>query len=181
VARPDRVDPAAVRLERIPVAVAEALVRGDLERPATWDPGFPAEGTLSAARMLLGAYEALGRDPGDSPWWFFAVVVEGADERGAGAWVVGDAGFHGPPPDEGTVEVEVGYQVVPGWRGRGVATRACALLLEHAWRHGAELVRAEVEPDNPDGDASRAVLLANGFRAEGQLGFVVERPVGRPA
>ena len=62
-----------------------------------------------------------------------------------------------------------------------MATRACALLLEHAWRHGAELVRAEVEPDNEDGPASRSVLRANGFRPDGQLGFVVERPVGRPA
>ena len=159
-----------VRLERVPVALARALVRGDLERPAAWHPQFPAEGTLSAARMLLGAYEALGVDPEDSPWWFFAVVVDGT--------VVGDAGFHGPPPADGPAEVEIGYQVVPALRGRGIATRACALLLAHAWTHGAQLVRAEVEPDNPDGAASRAVLLANGLRHEGRLGFVVESPVG---
>ena len=168
-----RVRAAEVRLERIPVAVARGLVDGDLERPVSWHPQFPAEGTLSGARMLLGAYEALGVDPEGSPWWFFTVVVDGE--------VVGDAGFHGPPPADGPAEVEIGYQIAPAVRGQGVATRACALLLAHAWRHGAELVRAEVEPDNPYGAASRAVLAANGFRADGRSGFVVERPVGGAA
>jgi len=158
----------AVRLERIPVAVARALVDGSLERPRSWHPEFPADGTLTAVRMLLGTYEALGRDPEASPWWFFGVVVDGR--------VVGDAGFHGPPADDGPAEVEVGYQVAPALRGRGVATRACALLLEHAWRHGADVVRAEVEPDNPDGPASLAVLRANGFTRTPQGDLVVRAP-----
>jgi RimJ/RimL family protein N-acetyltransferase len=159
-----------VLLRRIRVATARALVLGTLERPRDWHPEFPADGTLTAARMLLGTYGALGLDPARSPWWFFGVVVDGV--------VVGDAGFHGPPAAEGPAEVEIGYQVVPSARGRGVATRACALLLEHAWRHGAALVRAEVEPDNPDGAASRAVLRANGFRPAAQGDFVVEAPAG---
>lgn len=160
----------AVRLERFGVADARALVLGTLERPDDWHPEFPAAGTLDAARMLLGTYAVLEVDPERTPWWFFAVVVDGV--------VVGDAGFHGPPPLEGPAEVEIGYQVTPGLRGRGVATRACALLLEHAWRHGAEIVRAEVEPDNPDGAASRAVLRANGFRRTPEGDFVAEAPVG---
>lgn len=164
---------AEVRLVRIPVATARALLDGTLERPDAWDPDFPADGTLNAARMLLGTYEALELDPERTPWWFFAVVV---DEL-----VVGDAGYHGPPPADGPAEVEIGYQVVPAFRGRGVATRACALLLEHAWRNGAEVVRAEVEPDNPYGAASRAVLRANGFAVSEQGDFAVEAPVGPSA
>ena len=107
-----------------------------------------------------------------------AFVVE-QTVRSPGDFLPDEEEDHGPPPPDGPREVEIGYQVVPALRGRGVATRACALLLAHAWSHGADLVRAEVEPGNPDGAASRAVLLANGFRADGQLGFVVERPVGR--
>jgi RimJ/RimL family protein N-acetyltransferase len=158
-----------VALRRIPVEVARALVHGTSERPADWHPEFPAAGTLDAARMLLGTYEALGQDPGTTPWWFFGVVVDGR--------VVGDAGFHGPPAADGPAEVEIGYQVAPAFRGRGVATRACALLLEHAWRHGAEVVRADVEPDNPHGSASRAVLRANGFTLTDRGDFAVEAPV----
>ncbi|MGI3784715.1 MAG: GNAT family N-acetyltransferase [Janthinobacterium lividum] len=161
-----------VRLERIPVTTAEALVDGTLARPASWHPEFPADGTLRAAHMLTATYAALELDPEHSPWWFFAVVVDGV--------VVGDAGYHGPPPAEGPAEVEIGYQVVPSYRGRGVATRTCALLIEHAWRNGAELVRAEVEPDNLYGDASRAVLRANGFRPTGQGDFTAEAPAREP-
>jgi len=163
-----------VRLERIPVATARGLVRGSLARPAGWHPEFPADGTLNAARMLLGTYAALELDPELTPWWFFTMVVhDGVDD----GMVVGDAGFHGPPPADGPVEVEIGYQVVPAFRRRGLATRACALLLEHAWRNGAEVVRAEVEADNPHGAASRAVLQANGFRLTARGDFVVEAPV----
>ena len=162
-----------VRLVRIPVAVARGLVRGTLERPGDWHPEFPTGGTLNGARMLLGAYAALERDPGPSPWWFFAVVVDEV--------VVGDAGFHGPPPDDGPAEVEIGYQIVPALRRRGVATRACALLLEHAWRNGAEVVRAEVEDDNPYAAASRAVLRANGFRPTARGDLAVAAPVGGSA
>lgn len=158
-----------VRLRRIRVATARALLLGTLGRPGDWHPEFPADGTLTAARMLLDTYAALGQDPGRSPWWIFGIVADGV--------VVGDAGFHGPPPADGPAEVEVGYQVVPSARGQGVATRACALLLAHAWHHGAALVRAEVEPDSPDGAASRAVLRANGFRPTARGDFVVEAPV----
>jgi RimJ/RimL family protein N-acetyltransferase len=160
--------PPEVRLRRIPVGTALRLVRGELERPDDWHPEFPADGTLDAARMLLGTYEALGLDPEPSPWWFFGVVVDDL--------VVGDAGFHGPPPAEGLVEVEIGYQVVPALRRRGIATRACALLLEHAWRNGAALVRADVDPGNPDGAASRAVLRANGFTPTDRGDLVVLAP-----
>ncbi|MGI3783292.1 MAG: GNAT family N-acetyltransferase [Janthinobacterium lividum] len=155
-----------VRLVRFPVDTARALVAGTLVRPADWHPEFPTGDTFSAAHHLLGAHEALEVDPERSPWWFFVVVV---DET-----VVGDAGFHGPPPVDGLAEVEIGYQVVPAYRRRGVATRACALLLEHAWRNGAELVLAETEPENL---GSRAVLRANGFRLRAQGDFAVEAPV----
>ncbi|GAB2593124.1 GNAT family N-acetyltransferase [Microlunatus antarcticus] len=164
-----------VRLERFPLATVRDLVDGNLDRPDHWHPEYDTASITGIARMLLAAHEAMGV-PADeqSPWWVFAVVVDDV--------LVGDAGFHGPPAPlagpTGVREVEIGYQVVPALRGRGVATRACALLLEHAWRNGAQLVRADVEPDNPDGAASRAVLRANGFRPTPRGDFAVEAPVG---
>lgn len=157
---------ATVDLVRLDVALVRDLVAGTLERPGTWHPQYPTADTFDAAQLLLGAYAALGEEPdARTAWWLFAVVVEGT--------VVGDAGFHGPPPESGPPEVEIGYQVVPALRGRGVATRACALLLAHAWRHGAAVVRADAEPENV---ASRAVLRANGFRLTARGDFAVAAP-----
>ena len=164
-----RLVPSAVTLERFPAALLRELVEGMLERPAEWHEEYPAAGLRGIARMLLGAYEAMGVPADDaSPWWVSGIVVDGQ--------VVGDAGFHGPPAGEPPVEVEIGYQVVPALRGRGLATRACALLLEHAWARGADVVRADVEPDNPHGPASHAVLRANGFRPTPQGDLAVAAP-----
>ena len=147
---------AEVTLVRFPAAFLTDLVDGTADRPAGWHEEYATAGLRGIARMLLTAYEATGVTADDSsPWWVSGIVVGGR--------VVGDAGFHGPPAGDPPVEVEIGYQVVPALRGHGLATRACALLLEHAWAHGADVVRADVEPDNPDGAASRAVLRANGF------------------
>ena len=159
-----------VRLVRFPLDLLRGLVEGTVERPVDWHPQYETEAVIGIARMLFTAHEAMGVVPDDrSPWWVFGVVVDGR--------VVGDAGFHGPPAATPPTEVEIGYQVVPAYRGRGVATRACALLLEHAWRHGADVVRAEVEADNPTGDASRRVLQANGLRPTGRGDFAVEAAV----
>ena len=87
--------------------------------------------------------------------------------------MVGDIGFHGPPTDRRPCRVEIGYCVVPAWRGQGVASRACALIVEQAWTQGAEVIMADTEPDNP---ASQQVLLGNGFRsADGPI-FHIDRP-----
>ena len=74
--------------------------------------------------MLFAGYEASGEILTSEPdWWIHQLVV---DDQ-----VVGDIGFHGPPADG---SVEIGYAVVPARRGQGLATRACALIVEMAWR-----------------------------------------------
>ena len=99
------------------------------------------------------------------PWWIYQIVVDGQ--------VVGDIGFHGPPADRTPCRVEIGYCVVPAWRGRGVASRACALIVEQAWTLGAEVIVADTESDNL---ASQRVLLRNGFRSTGGPTFRIDRP-----
>jgi GNAT superfamily N-acetyltransferase len=161
---------AALALEPIGVDLVVDLLAGRPRRPACWHPDYPTADTVDAASMLLAGYEANGTPAPERPvWWLYGIVVDGL--------VVGDAGFSGPPAPARPVEVAIGYQVLPGYRGRGLATRACALLLELAWAHGADLVRADAEPENV---ASRAVLRANGFRPAPGGGFVVPAP-GREA
>jgi RimJ/RimL family protein N-acetyltransferase len=147
----------SVTLRPVPVAEADRLLAGG--RPESvglqLHPDYPMAGTLDAVAMLFRAYQAMTgwRRPARQPsWWIHQVVVDGL--------VVGDVGFHGPPGPESPRTVEIGYDVVPGWRRQGVASRACALILQVAWADGAEVVLAETEPANV---ASQRVLTRNGF------------------
>jgi predicted acetyltransferase len=53
----------------------------------------------------------------------------------------------------------IGYAVVPWKRGRGYATRALGLLMEHVRTEGLEYVEITTDPDNV---ASQKVITANG-------------------
>ena len=173
----------AVTLRPFPLAAARALVAGgtvhrsDVADGAYWAEEFPSTDTIHGLALILAAYDALGtvleREP---DWWVHQILVETRDGSASpGRTVVGEAGFHGPPDPDGVVEI--GYEVVPGWRRRGVATRACGLLVERAWVLGARVVRAVAEPGNL---ASRRVLAANGFAPDpegaGPECYRVERP-----
>ncbi|MET0837672.1 MAG: GNAT family N-acetyltransferase [Marmoricola sp.] len=123
--------------------------------------------SIDAIAMVCAAHRAMVGAIKESPtWWIHQIVVDGV--------VVGDIGFHGPPSPER--EVEIGYTVVPAWRGHGVASRACALILRQAWRDGADTVIAETDDGNV---ASQAVLLRNGFERRPDGVFVINCPEAR--
>jgi RimJ/RimL family protein N-acetyltransferase len=131
-----------------------------------WHPEYPLSDTFHTLGMLFAGYEASGQILTSEPdWWIHQLVV---DDQ-----VVGDIGFHGPPAGG---SVEIGYAVVPARRGRGLATRACALIVEVAWGAGAVEVIADAEPDNP---GSRKVLLNNGFTATDDRRFLITRGSSR--
>lgn len=161
--------PAGLRLRPVPVPEAHWLLAGG--RPRTPDvrlhPDYPGGDTLDALAMLLRAYAVMSPGPlgGPPPWWMHQIVVDQV--------VVGDIGFHGPPSAERPRTVEIGYNVVPAWRRRGVATRACALVLALAWADGADRVIAETEPDNV---VSQRVLLANRLLRRQDGVFTLDRP-----
>jgi RimJ/RimL family protein N-acetyltransferase len=164
-----------ITLRALPVSEALALLagRGEPGPGLRWHPEYPLEETLGAAAMTLDAHRIAFDAPAAVPaWWMHQIVRH---EPGWGGVVVGDVGFHSPPAAAGPVEVEIGYDVVAGRRGQGIATRACRLVLEQAWRDGADVVRAETAPDNV---ASQRVLRGAGFTDLGYFRYVIERPVG---
>jgi RimJ/RimL family protein N-acetyltransferase len=97
---------------------------------------------------------------------------------------VGRAGYHGPPDDEGMVEV--GYSIDPQYRRQGYARAALLALVARAGREpGVTTVRATISPSNV---ASRDLVLGHGFVEVGEqmddedgLEIVYEVPVGTAA
>ena len=148
---------ARVRVEPISHERALALLAGHPEPGSRWEQGFPAPALLASLRGVLRA--------GVGPGWFgpfYAYVVV----RRQDGLTVGDAGFFGPPGDDG--EVEVGYALVPRARGCGLAVEAVELLAGWALAQpGVRALTARVEADNA---ASLRVLARLGFVPDGRSG-----------
>lgn len=126
---------------------------------ATLPPHWPQDDLRDILPVLASA------EP--SPAGFGAWVIVERDTN----TVVGDAGFLGPPGEDGIVEV--GYSVLPDRRRRGYATEAVRALLE--WALAQPGVREVVAHCDPDNVGSIRVLEAVEFRrtgeADGQLAW----------
>jgi RimJ/RimL family protein N-acetyltransferase len=137
-------------LRELRAAEAAQLVTGAHLAGQAWADGYPIEGTLDAARMLAalaasGSYRA--------GFGMYQIVLVDA------GLVVGDIGFHTAPDEAGSVEI--GYGIVPGSRGLGIATEAARALTSWALAQpGVIEVRAETDASNT---ASQRVLHRSGF------------------
>lgn len=99
------------------------------------------------------------------------LIVHAADRT-----VIGETGFHGPPNRTGTVEI--GYSIVPKYRGRGFASEATRALIEAAFSSpGIRRIIAECLEDN---GASLRVLEKLGMRRTRSAGDTVHFELRRP-
>jgi [ribosomal protein S5]-alanine N-acetyltransferase len=86
----------------------------------------------------------LAIDPAIRAWLGRAMLIERSD---GGHAVIGSIGFHGPPDEQG--RLEVGYSVDPDYRQQGYAREAVAALFDWAHReHGIDKFIASISPDN---------------------------------
>ncbi len=155
-----------------------ALAAGDL------DAASAAAGTPLSAYLVQEAWlwrlrlQDIAADARAADWVARAAVAE---PEGV---VVGHGGFHGPPDEQGVVEV--GYSVDPAFRRRGYARAMLRALLDRADADPAvTAVRASIRPDNV---ASRATIAGLGFKKVGEqwdpedgLEDVFLRPAKRPS
>lgn len=138
-------------LREVPFGEVRAILAGE---PAgehwAWAPGYPFDGTVGGAKLVLRMVTADAYRPG---FGLYQVV-----DRESGL-AVGDVGFHSAPGADGAVEI--GYGLIEPVRGRGLATEAVEALL--AWtfeQPGVTTVLAETDEDHRP---SRRVLEKTGF------------------
>ena len=143
------IETALVRLVPMDRKQAEALRRGELLGIQA-GRGWPHADTLDGIGAALA-----GEDPEALPW----LVVLRSD-----GVVIGDLGWKGTPSPDG--EVEIGYGLAAGSRGRGLATHAVGALLD--WLRAQPSVRRVVAQTEPDNTPSRRVLERLGFTVTGE-------------
>ncbi|MFC7533134.1 GNAT family N-acetyltransferase [Actinoplanes sp. GCM10030250] len=148
----------SIRFLKLSPATLAALVAGDLEGASAL-AGHPLTPYLVEEKWLWDIrLEDIGRNPAAADWIARAAITE---PEGI---VVGHGGFHGPPDDDGIVEVA--YSVDPAHRRRGHARAMLAELLRRADADPAvTAVRASIRPDNV---ASRATIAGFGFKKIGE-------------
>jgi RimJ/RimL family protein N-acetyltransferase len=135
-----------------------ALIAGDLSAASAAAGIALTDYMVSESWLWRVRLEQITEDPGSAEWIARAAVAEPENV------VIGHAGFHGPPDDDGTVEVA--YSVDPAYRRRGYARAMLAALLERADADPAvTAVRASIRPDNA---GSLATIAGFGFRKIGE-------------
>ena len=152
------ITPAAGRglLRLAPASQGELLMLSEDRMP----PSIAARVEPGALPPPFVAQRSLGHRAAGASWdWccmFYMVDVETAR-------IVGTCGFKGEPQDG---QVEIGYGVAAGWRGRGVAAAAVRQLLDVAQNLAPGVtVVALVNPENLP---STAVVQRLGFHAVGE-------------
>jgi RimJ/RimL family protein N-acetyltransferase len=104
--------------------------------------------SVAAARELLLAMAA---EPPFTPGWRQFLLLEGAD-------IVGDIGLNWPAYGD---YAEIGFELAPAARGRGLAQRAVRLL--GSWLLDSAGLLGVVAITHTDNKAARAVLLEAGL------------------
>lgn len=134
----------------VPFTVEAAAAVFEDRRAPDWAAGYPTDGDIKMATLLTAGTKRPADDA--FPWSVYTTVLP------TSGLVVGGAGFHGEPDEQG--DVEIGYGIAEEYRGQGVATAAVTLLIEIARAHGARRVVAGTDPDNTP---SQRVLVKAGF------------------
>jgi len=136
---------------------AAELAGGALHRDFP-DPDLAAKLPAFAQRLDDAANPALGHtaplDPAGWGLWLFRYNTE--------RMIVGAASFTGPPNAAG--EVEIGYQIVPAHRRRGLTVEGCAALI--AWAFCDSATTAVIADCGQDNTASIRTLQKLGFNQE---------------
>jgi len=125
--------------------------------PKDWPPAGLDRGVVEQFRARIAAAGS------SAAGWFgwYAICRHTALQPST---LVGIGGFFGPPDAAGAVEL--GFAILPGFRGRGHATEMVETLVGHALAQpGVERVVADVRATDR---ASLAVLLRAGFSRLGE-------------
>ena len=139
----------------------EAIINCDRQRagsllnvivPEDWPVDVPAR------EGLVIHLDNLRRDEQET-LWRIRLIVERVRRQ-----VVGSYSFKGPPTPDGTVEI--GWGVLPAYRGNGVATEATNAAVD--WAFGHTEVRRIIATIPNDNLASQAVARRLGFQCVNQ-------------
>ena len=150
--------PVTVTIAQLPLETLQALSDGEADVAVRTSPVPLSEFLTSEECRSTWVRRArqVAEDPAEAAWVTGVVLDDGVP--------VGKAGFHEVPDADGTVEV--GYEIDPAHRGRGLAKAALAFLLDRA-REAPE-VRRVLASVGPWNTVSLHLVRSRGFVVIGE-------------
>ena len=165
-----------LRLQLIPCELAhfEALINDESRLAALLESGVPGGaaplgchveidpdwlGFDAAREAMPHAYDFLKAHPSALGWWTY-LFVHKPDHT-----LIGLGGFKGEVNEEGVVEI--GYEIAPTYRRRGLASEAALGMIEYAFAH-ADVKRVDAHT-LAERNASTGVLEKVGMKHLGAV------------
>lgn len=105
--------------------ILEAVLRGDKSLAKILGVKVPVDWTEYGDPIFRFSLERLREKPEEAIWWSYLPVLK--QEK----ILVGSCGYKGPPDKDGVVEI--GYEIAPGYRLKGLATELAQGLIDHAF------------------------------------------------
>lgn len=157
------VPPLPIETERLLLVACEARhLEALLESPARFEREFGwsvADDITEFPEAWEHSLAALRKNPAAAAWGGRMAILK-AEGR-----LVGMGGYKGAPGPNGTVEI--GYEVAPAYRGRGLASEITEGLCRRAWvEPGVQTILAHTLPEE---NASTRVLVKAGFVKTGEV------------
>jgi RimJ/RimL family protein N-acetyltransferase len=123
--------------------------------PEDWPPG---EYNLPAIKYFR---DQLVENPGALGWYSWYALLHSTEETAR--ILIGAGGFIGPPNDDG--QLEIGYSIIPKFKGHGYASELVSSLVEYAFNH--KHVKRIIAHTAKENIGSVKVLERTGFHLVG--------------
>jgi len=149
------IDAGSVMLQPVTRRMAREVLAGgritDKFEPGSLHDRIPQAMGIAIRDIDSGAAAAL-----PTVW----LIIRRADAR-----ILGDIGLHGPPDNQGCVEI--GYSLAPSTRGKGIGTAVVSALVKRL--AAIPQIRQVTAVTGTSNTASRRLLERQGFHLAGQL------------
>lgn len=159
------------RLKLVPAdpAILRAAVAGEAALADALSATVRVPWTEFGRPAFQYALRKMEADPEAAGWWTWFPILK--DENS----LIGSGGYKGPPDAAGMVEI--GYEIGPAYRGRGLATEMAAALIERAFRDpGVRYVQAHTLAQR---NASARVLEKCGLERTAEIKVAGEGRIWR--
>jgi ribosomal-protein-alanine N-acetyltransferase len=142
-----------LKLIRCDTDILKSAIAGNDMLSKKLNVTVPDDWTEFGVRALKYSLDKLTEGGEESNWWTYFPVYR-QDNK-----LIGSGGYKGKPAADGTVEI--GYEIAPAYRNRGLATEMAKGLIENAFRD--ERVKTVIAHTLARENPSTKVLQKCGF------------------